>query len=197
VNLGEARTELGDRGFDYLSPGRMNIMLNRGVVDFEDYWSWPWLRKTATGAAPLTISDLKYVLNVRDATGVTLPSVDPSDIYDTDTAGTPRFWYFDDSSGAGVIAVSPTGSATLTVRYVKESSTLSSDGDTPSIPSRYHLLWIDLAVIRAYQDSDNFAAANALKQDAYAELQELVERYETRDRSGHQQMAELAFNEDD
>jgi hypothetical protein len=90
MNLAEARAEFGARGFDgILSASRMNFYLNRALVDFEDFYPWPWLRKQTTGAAPLQISDLKYVRSVFDSTGNEYFGLDDAgDVYRADT-GTP------------------------------------------------------------------------------------------------------------
>ena len=66
--------------------------------------------------------------------------------------------------------------------YLCESPELVADDDAPMIPPRYHPLWIDFAVVNAYKDSDNFAAAQALRADIYARLQDLIARYEVRNR---------------
>lgn len=188
MNLGEARTEFGDRGFDgVLSSARMNFYLNRALTDFGDYYAWPWLRKTATGAAPLTISDLKYVRSVYDSTGNEMFGLDVNEDVDLTTTGSPSYWWIDDTSGSAVITAYPVGTVTLRVSYVAEAPLLSADSDVPLMPVRYHMTWIDLAVMRAYRDSDNFAAASALQQVVNADLERLIERYETRNRmnAGH------------
>jgi hypothetical protein len=172
VNLSEAQAELDGRGFDYLPEGRKTQMLNRARNDFEDFWLWPWLVATKTGAAPLTISDVKYVLLVKDAAshrellGVTASDLGQDDT-DVAAAGTPTSWWIDDSAGDEVLNVWPVAPATLSVRYVRESPELSNGTDTPLIPARYHPLWIDLAVVRALQDSDNFPSSQMLRTDAY------------------------------
>jgi hypothetical protein len=196
MNLGEARSELGLRGFDYLTAPRRDLMLNRARNDFEDFWPWPWLRRTTTGPAPLAISDLKYVLSVRDADGRVFTAIDDRDIAGTLSTGSPSSWWIDDTSGEAVLRVAPEGEMTLTVRYTGEGSELVNQGDTPSIPARYHGIWLDLAVAYAYEDSDNFSAARELRTNALGRLQSLVERYETRNRSGAQQMAEVAWHGD-
>jgi hypothetical protein len=156
MTLAEARTELSARGFDYLNPARQTLMLNDALAEIEDYWEWPWLRKTVTGAAPLQIAD-------------------------TASTGTPRNWWIDDTSGTPTLVAYPVGSATFTVRYESDSSTLSAPGDTPTMPSRYNRVWLDLAVALAYEDSDNFAAAAQIRGRAVQRLNQMVERYETRD----------------
>jgi hypothetical protein len=182
VLLSDARTELAGRGFDYLETTRMDIMLNRAVVDFEDFYPWPWLRKTVTGALPLTITDLKFVLSVYDSNATELFGINDSADFDRTETGTPSGWWIDDTGGSPVLTANPVGAATVTVRYVAESSSLVNPTDSPKIPSRYHAIWIDQAVVYAYEDSDNFAAATQLQQQVNGRLQQLVERYETRDR---------------
>lgn len=188
MNLSEARQELGDRGFNgILSASRMNFILNRAVADFEYFYDWPWLRKTATGAAPLTISDLRHVRKVQDSNGRQYFGLDDSEDVDLTETGSPTGWWIDETSGSPVVTAYPVGAVTFTVYYVSTSANLTADTDTPKIPVSRHGIWIDLAVVRAYQDRDNFAAANALRQSVQADLQNLVESYETRNRqnSGH------------
>lgn len=197
MNLGQAQQELQDRGFDYLSAPRMTTMLNRALADFGDFYTWPWLRKTATGAAPLTITDLKYVLKVFDQSGNELFGMTDAADVDVTQAGTPDSWWVDDTSGSAVLTAYPVGSVTFSVRYVAEAPLLTAASDTPLIPVRYHPLWVDLAVVQAYKDSDNFAAAQALRADTEAALQRLVERYETRNRMNSQTIRILVGSEDD
>lgn len=198
VNLSQAQTELGARGFNgILDASRMTFYLNRGIVDFEDFWHWPWLTKTATGSAPLTIADLKFVLKVYDSTGSELFGISDQEDLDYTTTGTPGNWWIDDTSGSPVLAGYPVGSATLSVRYVAASVPLSGASDTPLIPVAYHNTWIDLAVALAYKDRDNFAASAQLRQMAEADLQRIVERYETRNRMNSSHMLIRAGSEDD
>lgn len=175
----------------------MNTMLNRAMVDFEDFWSWPWLVKTTTGAAPLTISDLRSVLSVYDANGVEMFGATGTDDIDVNQIGTPSYWWIDDTSGSSVLRAWPVGTVSFSVRYLSDSSTLTSDTDTPKIPARYHPLWIDMAVVQAYRDSDNFAAAQALQGDINQRLQALVERYETRNRMNSQTVLVRMGSEDE
>jgi hypothetical protein len=181
MNLAEARAEFGARGFDgILSASRMNFYLNRALVDFEDFYPWPWLRKQTTGAAPLQISDLKYVRSVFDSTGNEYFGLDDADdVYRADT-GTPTAWWIDDTSGTPTLTAYPVGAASFIVNYVASSSPLTADTDTPKVPRPG--VWIDLAVMRAYQDRDNYVASNNLRQSIQADLQQLVEVYETRNR---------------
>lgn len=199
MNLADARAELAARGFDYLLPGRMNIMLNDARNAFEDVYPFPWLEAAVTGTAPLTIADLKHVLFVQDTTNDTellgLPVQQIAQLGD-DLAlpGLPTHWWLDGLTTLNVWPVST--SAQLLVRYVKESPELAGDLDTPLIPVRYHNTWVDLAVVRAYLDSDNFAAASALQQIANNDLAQISQRYATRNgqNPGYQT---IRFNSDD
>ena len=201
MNLGQAITAFKSRGFQYIDqddPTKSTRILNRARNELEDYWPWPWLRKTTTGPAPLAIPDLKYVLWVKDSTGNPVYGVDERDV-DTDQTGAPDSWWLDgpDATGQTTIRFAPVGPGTFTVRYVMESPELSNSTDTPLIPSRYHPLWIDLAVVHGYRDDDNYAAAGSLAADLEARLLRLVERYETRNRQSSQFMAYHGLSEDD
>jgi len=197
VNFEAARAELMERGFEYLAAGRINALLNRGLSDFEDAWHWPWLQQVATGPAPLQVSDLRYVLHVQDSTGVEMFGMTESDDVDITQSGTSTGWWIDESAGTPTIVGWPVGDVTLRVRYIKSSSALTADADTPSIPTQYHQLWIDLAQVHAYKETDNYAAAAALAQLARQDLLAVIERYETRNRMNSQAMLIRAGSEDD
>lgn len=187
MDLAGAQAELAARGFDYLSSGRMTLMLNNAKNTFEDAWPFPWLWKTVTATAPLTIADLKYIAIVKDDANQELLGIDlrmlEQDSTDLDLPGTPVYWWLQGGSDPETILhVWPVATTTLNVTYVAESDELALATDTPLIPGRYHTTWIDLAVISAYQDSDNFQAASALRADVTARLNQIIERYETRNR---------------
>ena len=186
MDVTAATAELKARGADYLTDARALIMLNNAKNALEDEMAWPWLEATATGPAPLTISDLKDVLSVVDTTNQRqLTGLDARDITDRDaivtTSGTPDSWWLD---GTTTLKVYPTStSAQLSVRYVKFSPELSVGSDTPLIPVRYHALWVDYAMVEAYLDSDNFdAAAGLLNFVRQQRLPAMVELYAVRNR---------------
>ena len=197
MNLGEAQAELSARGFEYLPAARQTIMLNDALQELEDFWNWPWLRKTVTGAAPLQISDLKTILKVYDSTGNEVTGISDYDAFATTDTGTPTNWWIDDASGTPTLVAYPSGSATFTVRYERDITTLSADTDSPDVPDRYNRVWLDLAVALAYEDSDNFAAASAIRNRANQRLTEMVERYETRDMQTSPQRGVRSLSIDD
>lgn len=185
MNLTAAQTELQARGAPESSTTRLNLWLNDAKNDFEDFWDWPWLEAVTSGAAPLTISDLKAILYVVDTTnqrpllGVKPEWLIQQESYDLTRTGVPEYWYLD---GLTSLKVYPVATPSLSVRYLKYSPELSSGTDTPLIPERYHHIWVDLAMIRAYRDSDAHQEAQVLEQRCQQRLGQLVLQYEARNR---------------
>jgi hypothetical protein len=165
VNLEEARIAVEQRGFDYLSAPRIYVMLNAAKDTFEDVYDWPWLHGLTTGATPLTIADLKLVMMVktprqRRAAGPRRASGSEDD----HQLGAGRHAAVLVDRGdheAARLARRRRRRARLLHRATAPRSWLPAD--TPLIPARYHHLWIDLAVVEAYKDSDNFQAAQLLR----------------------------------
>jgi hypothetical protein len=191
VNLADARAELAGRGFDYLPGARMNLMLNNARNAFEDAWPFPWLQSVITGPPPLTIPDLKYVSMVKSVdTNDELLGLDfrqvAQDGTDLNLPGVPEYWWLEGPDPVTIMHVWPVSNAQISVAYIAESPELVDDDDQPLIPVRYQPIWIDLAVVQAYKDSDNFSGAQALTVDVNARLYQVIERYETRNRqNGH------------
>lgn len=198
MNLIEGQQALVDRGFDYLTPARLTLMLNAGKDEFEDVWEWPWLQKATTGPTPLVISDLKLVQLVKSAGHDELLGLDVRQaglgLTDLAIAGTPEWWWIE---GDQKMHAYPGDGATLDVIYIADSPELVLPDDTPLIPARYHPLWIDFAVCEAYKDSDNFPAAQALRADVMTRMQDVIGRYETRNRQHSPFITMRGLSEDD
>jgi len=204
VNLAEARTEVMARGFDYLPPDRLTLMLNNAKNAFEDEWRWPWLEQTVTGPAPLAVTRLKHVYYVQDLDHrAELVALDPRSIAQggdpIDHPGAPSYWWLDgpEPDETTTINTWPVAEVTLGTRVVAESPELADDADTPLIPARYHPIWIDYAVAEAYKDSDNYAGAQALRADIALRVQDLVLRYEVRNLQHSELIGVRPFSEDD
>lgn len=205
MNLSAAQAELMARGFDYLPANRLALMLNNARNVFEDFWSWPWLEQTVTGPSPLTVDRLKTVVYVQDTDNdsalaeldVRVIAADGSPI---NQPGAPAYWWLDGPHGPNdtvTINTWPIGPVALEARVTLESPELAAAVDTPLIPARYHTLWIDLAVVEAYHDSDNFTGAAALETAVNTRLQAVVLRYETRNRQHSTINASYALSEDE
>ena len=174
MQLSDLRTEFVARGEDFLdSTGttRQDLFINTAYQRICEAFDWPWLYADATGASPLTIADMRTVLSVVDTTNnVKLTRFDRRDILDIDPAftnnGNPTYWYRDSDTK---IVSYPTAAVTLAVRYLKIPPTLSSPTDTPLVPTRWHGLIVDGAMVEAFKDSED-----------YNELQQLESVFEQR-----------------
>lgn len=209
MTLQDGQNELAGRGFDYLSPSRMTIMLNDAKNAFEDVWEFPWLQRLISAQVPVALTDLKYVVTVKTSNSYCVPC-DNNELLPIDVrqlaqgstnlsqAGPPAYWYLiggvDDEATMYAWPVSDT---TLQIFYIAQSPELVDPTDRPIIPPRYRSIWIDLAVIQAYQDSDNFQAAQALQADVNTRLNAVIERYETVNRQMGSFIGQRGFSEDD
>lgn len=169
MNFTALQTEFFARGFDYLNADtagqtRAKQWLNDSYHEICALDDWPFLENDQSGAAPLTITDLRTVLSVLETvTSRELPWVDRrrlADVYGTvSTSGTPQYYYVDASN---IVKTFPTG-GTLSVRYIKTPTDLSAGADTPVVPTRFHTLIVDGAVRRGYVDMSQFAEAEAVE----------------------------------
>lgn len=161
------RTEVQARGFDYITNPRIDRFINDAYVRLCNMALWPFREMTTSGAAPLTITDLGVLASVVDTDNGNnaLTWRDRRTLVDTygdlTAAGTPQHFYIEDG---GTLRAYPAG-GTLTVRYWRRAVKLVNDGDLSIVPDDYSDVLVDMAVRRAYIDSDNFAAASALKAD--------------------------------
>lgn len=197
MNLSEGQAALLGRGFDYLAPSQTTLMLNVAKDTFEDAYEWPWLWLPFSGPTPLTIANLKLVLTV-NSRGSELLGLDVRQVAQNGTdltqKGTPNYWWIE---GTDKLHAWPGDGATLNGICLQDSPPLSLPGDTPLIPSRYHGLWIDFAVVEAYKDSDNYAAAQALRADIYARMPDIIGRYEVRNRQHSMLVSQRLLSEDE
>ena len=177
MDFSTLRQRVADRGFDYLSQTKRGELINQGYHWLCEQHAWPFLRTTTTGTAPLSISDLRHVLYVVDSTNdQELYGEDERTIRDNDPdlaqTGNPQAWYL--TSGPTLNVWPPNTSSSLTVVYLEVPTDLSSDSDTPVIPTRYHPHIVDAAVVEAYRDSDNAEAAEALLASLYVKVGHMV-----------------------
>jgi hypothetical protein len=170
------QTEFFARGFDYLNDAGAGLVrakrwLNDAYHEVNEAEDWPYLQVDVAGAAPLTIADARKVLAVRQG-AVLLTEVEQRWIHevfgDTTTAGTPEYFWLDQSAGTIIARVFPTNVASLNVRYLKFPADLSAGADVAVVPVRYHELIVHGAVRRGYLDQDNFAAAQSVQQELVA-----------------------------
>jgi hypothetical protein len=197
MTLDEATQAVMDRGFDYLSAARVHMMLNSAKDEFEDVYEWPWLQRAVTGVTPLTLADLKLVLSVRQGNnellGLTLRQA-AQGFTDLAQGGTADYWWLE---GDDILHLYPGDGGTASIVYVRDSPQLVAGIDTPLIPARYQSMWIDYAVVEAYKDSDNYSGAQALRADIALRMQNVITRYETRNRQHSPFMSVRDFHGDE
>lgn len=180
MNFSELTTELGNRGFSYLSDTRKGQFINRAISRLDSMYRWPYREASGTGVAPVTISDLGQVEAVTNQNRGDYPLeessyADLTNWYgDLTTTGTPIYWYRAFVSGDPVVATYPVSTDTVGIQYWKITPTLDST-DEPLAPERYHLLYVDMAVQMAYRDSDNHAQAEALQVEVNRQIFEMIE----------------------
>lgn len=162
MNLAQIRTEVQARGYDYVATSRIDLWIGQTYEWVCGQQAWPFLEATATGTAPLDIPDLSQVLFV-GAGDTVLEGADLRDILDADPSlaatGTPGNWYLD----LNTVKVWPAdAAAVLTVRYVRKPPALT-DVTEPLLPSAYHEILVDGAVLRGLKDNDEYDTASALQ----------------------------------
>lgn len=171
ATLEDLQTELYARGYDYLQQDAAGIArglrwINQAVAELTLEELWPFRLNTATGAAPLSITDLDRVASVIDTNNNNFPLVEMGEveltIYDLTLTGNPLFFYRDSLQ----VKTWPVG-GTLSARYWSLPVALVLGPDTTLIPDRYADVIVNGAVRRAAVDRDNWESA----QGAEAERQ--------------------------
>lgn len=170
MNFGEMTDELAARGFDYLSDDRRGIYVNAARAELDTMHLWPYREAAATavnGENFVVVDDLGPIRSVRDTGNNSAllefrSRVEIEEVYEGDLTGTgtPAYYYVDTSEG--VVVAHPPGGP-INVQYWRRTPVLVDRGDEPLAPVDYHYVYVDLAAKRAYQDSDNFQAAQALQ----------------------------------
>lgn len=175
MNFQELVGEVVDRGYNYLATSRVETFVQRAHQKLEAKYVWPWREAEKEGKAPLEIKDLRDVLSVADAAqehpiyGQTRQWL--AERYpDLEEAGEPLWWWLDDLT----LRVFPTStSENISVRYVSKPEDLKGTVE-PDVPSEWHGLIVDLAVIECLKDNNEAAEARELKEAAQADLGEMI-----------------------
>jgi len=189
MNLGTLRAELQARGYDYLSSARCTTLINMAVNEICNFMPWPFLEATSGPAvSPLTISNLARILSVTNVDGVYKTDLAPADrrfILQTDPnleeTGPPQVYWLE----GNVVTVWPSSiTDAVTVRYVQNPTDLSSDSDTPLIPTGYHDLIIHGAHCQALIDNDDWQGYQVVRQIWQDRMNQMVQAIMGRDLGG-------------
>jgi hypothetical protein len=179
VDFSELIDELQARGFSYLSDTRAGQYINWARSQLDDMYLWPYRETSVTGTSALSISDLGTIEAVLNTTQqVPLQPADYRSLLewhgDLSVSGDPVYYYVAWPSGTPTVATYPSNSDTIGVQYYKVTADLTGTDD-PAAPTRFHGLIVDLAAAKAYRDSDNFQAAEALQADINRQVAVMVD----------------------
>lgn len=170
MQFSELYTELSDRGFSYLSTARLKQIINDAVQELDEMFPWPYREASATGTAPLAVSDLGTIEQVTNETDDYV--IEPrtfqwlSQMFgDLSISGDPTYYYVAWPSGTPEVATYPSNSDTIGVQYWKVTPSLSADADTPLAPSRYHQTYLKIAQRMAESERGNLNVAAGLQQE--------------------------------
>src|SRR5690242_16353463 len=107
-----AKAELAARGFDTLSDTRLGYFFNQGRAELDNMYTWPYRLASASGASPLTVTDLGSIEEVADSSRAGSPALQYADrralkdaYGDLTITGAPAFFYVDN----GVVRTFPVG----------------------------------------------------------------------------------------
>lgn len=172
MNLGQMTMEVYRAGFDDLGPDRIKRWINESYHEVCNEADWPFLETSVTAASPQTITDLRRVISVHDATNK-LPLRPTSRSWiiatfgDTATAtGSLRFYWVENTS----VKVYPANTTNTTVYYLKVPTDLSANTDSPTVPSRFHTIIVDGAIRRAFERRGDLQSAQAVEGSRRAKL---------------------------
>jgi hypothetical protein len=171
MNFNALTQEVVDRGWDYIKTARIERFVNRSYQRLCARMAWPFLEETTTGTSPLAVTDLRHVLSV--SAEEPLDYIDRRQLVanDADLSGTgsAQWWYLE----GGSLKVYPADTATITVRYLKKPADLSGT-DEPLIPSDFHDLIVDGAVVLCLKDDDEYGEARELEADLERGIAEMA-----------------------
>jgi hypothetical protein len=176
VNREELISAFLARGFDYMSNAEADQVVNDAyLVDICEEEDWPFKEGTATGPAPLALSEfgsLEYVIDTTEEKKLSpLNRGNLTDSFPTlSEAGNPSFYYLTEGKVLNVYPANTTDS--LLVRYWKTPAKLTGSA-TPILPERWHSLIVDAAVSRAYEGSDDYELAQNAATTFQSRLQKM------------------------
>jgi hypothetical protein len=175
ASLAELTQEVLARGFQYETTATIESSIQRHYQRLEARYNWPWREGTKEGVAPFEIKDLRGILSVENTTA-------ESAIYgqsrqwlaehypNLEESGSPAWWWLDNLT----LRVFPTStSENISVRYLKKPEKLTTSAE-PAMPSEWQYLIVDLAVVDALKNNDEYSVARELKEEVEADLQRMV-----------------------
>lgn len=160
------RTRLGvPSGDSFYTDSVLTDLTNSAIRFLSGEADWRWLEKSETLATATSdfdyavASDYRRTIAISDADGVILlrKRFDELQFMTTAEDDTPHFFSV---YGSNVhVRPVPNSVFNLTHYYVGEETALSSDTDTPALPTRWHDVAVEYAVYLAKMRAGNFQEA--------------------------------------
>lgn len=175
MNFEQLVQEVNERGYQYLAASRIETFVQRAYQKLEAKYVWPWREGTKEGTAPFEIKDLRDVLSVVDTTterplyGQTRQWL-VERFPNLEETGEPLWWWLDNLT-LRTFPVST--SENIQVRYAKKPEVLTAKLE-PAMPSEWHGLIVDLAVVDCLKENDEIDVARELKEATQTDFGEMV-----------------------
>lgn len=195
MTFDEIKTEVRARGYDYVTPSRIDLWIKQTYEWVCGLEPWPFLETSITGPAPFTLTDLSQILSVGDTQGP-IRGEDIRDILDRDptlaAVGTPPVnWYLDGNT----INVWPASSENIAVRYIRTPPAPVPNVE-PLVPAAYQEIIVDGAVLRGLKDNDEYDTAAGLQNVIDMNVAGMKEALLVRDYQGPQSQIQTGYAQD-
>lgn len=180
MNFTELTAELQARGNDHLTPARAGQYVNRAYQRINGMYRWPYREEGGIGVAPVIVPNLGQIEAVTNQSQGDYPLIESSykDLTewfgDLTTVGSPRYWYRAYVNDDPIVATYPVNGDTIGVQYWKVLPDLTGVV-SPELPSRYHMLIVDMAQQMAYRDMSAHAMAEAMRPEIAQQVLEMME----------------------
>jgi len=175
LNLSELVQEVIGRGYSYESTTVIESAIQRHYQRLEARYVWPWREATKEGIAPFEIKDLRDILSVTNVTqerplyGQTRQWL-AERFSNLEESGLPLWWWLDNLT-LRIFPISTT--ETISVRYAKKPAVLTAESE-PAMPSEWHYLIVDSAIVDLLKSNDEYSVARELKESVETDLLGMV-----------------------
>ena len=186
--LGDIVTKVQQRVRDTgYSTTEIKNYINDAQNDVFNEYKLPFVQEAQDYTTVANVADLtngsglptNYVqaLEIVDSTGRALTYIDVREVAQLDDSSerTPDRWYFYEDTIN--LYPTPTEAQTLTLRYYKKPTVITSDSAVPEVPSEFEELLVVGEAYRVLQVKDNYDQAGILQNKFDEILQKLVVKY--------------------
>jgi len=185
----ELVARLREAGLDFLTADQANRFINEAAAEYTSEELWPWRTQTATGTAPLVVTDLGPIDYVRvPARRVTLYPQRKSRMLEQfgslDAAsGFANYYFVEDISGtSGTVVIVPQSAEDIELSHFSRrfwtigGRAAASDNDAPLGPVEHHELVEMLARERALRWNHEIEEADQLRGYYGVRLEEVKDK---------------------